>query len=79
MFELTDTVACSTSPVTDLAHLSLEAEHRRGRGRGALYDAINHGYLDTTRLQHLMAQDLIPLIPGPDGRDRIVLAVDVSN
>ncbi|QGU07171.1 Transposase DDE domain protein [Corynebacterium occultum] len=77
LFELTDTVACSTSPVTDLAHLSLEAEHRRGHG--ALYDAINHGYLDTTRLQHLMAQGPIPTITGPAGRDRIVLAVDVSN
>lgn len=75
LFELTDTVACSTATVTDLAHLSLEAKHRRG----ALHDAINYGYLDTTRLRHLLTQDSNPTITGPDGRDRIALAVDVSN
>lgn len=77
LFELTDAVACSTAPVTDLAHLSLEAEHRRGHG--ALYDAISCGHLDTTRCRRLLAQEPIPTIPGPDGRNRIVLAVDVSN
>lgn len=77
LFELTDAVACSTAPVTDLAHLSLEAEHHRGHG--ALYDAINCGHLDTTRLRHLLAHDRTPTITGPDGRIRIVLAVDVSN
>ncbi|GAB3595798.1 hypothetical protein CFAEC_05270 [Corynebacterium faecale] len=77
LFELTDTVACSTTPVTDLAHLSLEAKHHRGHG--ALYDAINCGHLDTTRLRHLLAHDSVPTITGPDGRDRMVMALYLSN
>lgn len=77
LFELADAVACSSIPVTDLARLSLEVEHQRGHG--ALYDAISCGYLDTTRLRRLMAQSPVPKVTGPDGRARIVLAVDVSN
>ena len=41
LFDLADAVSCAPSPVTDLARLSLEIEHRRGHG--ALYDALNFG------------------------------------
>lgn len=77
LFELTDAVACGSSPVTDLAHLSLEAEHQRGHG--GLYDGLNAGSIDSTRLRALLASTPVPTITGPDGRAGIVLAVDVSN
>lgn len=77
LFELTDAVACAGVPVTDLAHLSLEAEHRRGHG--ALYAALNAGSLDTDRLRSVITGAAVPSITGPDGVERIVLAVDVSN
>lgn len=77
LFELADAVACATGPVTDLAHLSLEAEHRRGHG--ALYDALNAGAVDADRLRALACAGPLPRIAGPDGAERIVLAVDVSN
>lgn len=60
-------------PVTSLAELTLTAEHRRGHG--AMYDAINHGWLEPRRLCRLPAST--PLPRAADGR--IVLAVDVSN
>lgn len=72
LFELTDALLCKQGKVMDLAHLSLEPEHHRGYG--ALYDAINHGALKS----HLGAIP-VPKMPGPGGRERIVLAVDVSN
>jgi hypothetical protein len=37
LFELTDAVLCSDSPVTSLVELTLTVEHRRGYG--AMYDA----------------------------------------
>lgn len=77
LFELTDAVLCTPGRVTDLARLSLEPVHRRGHG--ALYDALNAGRIDTEALGRLVAGLEIPKVPGPDGRDRIVLAVDVSN
>lgn len=77
LFELTDAVACAGSPVTDLARLCLEAEHQRGHG--ALYDGLNCGALDTGRLRALVCAGPLPKVLGPDGRERIVLAVDVSN
>jgi len=77
LFELTDAVACGSSPVTDLARLSLEAEHRRGHG--GLYDALNTGVIDTHQLQSVIARSPIPKITTFDGQQRIVLAVDVSN
>jgi hypothetical protein len=77
LFELTDAIACGTAPITDLAHLSLEAEHRRGHG--GLYDGLNAGVVDTGRLRALVCAGPLPKVPGPDGRERIVLAVDVSN
>ncbi|MBO0877563.1 MAG: transposase [Pseudonocardia sp.] len=77
LFELTDAVLCAPGRVTDLARLSLEPVHRRGHG--ALYDALNAGRIDTERLGGMIAGLAVPKISGPDGRDRIVLAVDVSN
>jgi len=77
LFELVDAMLCTPGRVTDLARLSLEPVHRRGHG--ALYDGINAGQIDTEKLGPLVAQAPIPTLPGPDGRDRIVLAVDVSN
>lgn len=77
LFELADAVACGGGRVTDLAHLSLDACHRRGHG--GLYDGINVGRVDTARLRRLITSGPIPVITGPDGRPRVVLAVDVSN
>lgn len=41
LFELTDALACSTSPVTDVARSSLEAEQHRGHG--GVYDGLTAG------------------------------------
>ncbi|MFI2207698.1 transposase [Streptomyces sp. NPDC020192] len=73
LFELTDAVLCSDGPVTSLVELTLTAEHRRGHG--AMYDAVNHGWLEPRRLRRLLAST--PLPRAADGR--IVLAMDVSN
>ncbi|MBL7622681.1 transposase [Frankia sp. AgB1.8] len=72
LFELTDAVLCADGPVRTLVGLSLAPEHRRGHG--ALYDAGNHGLLDTGRLRRDLAG--LPLPWSDDGR--IMLAVDVS-
>ena len=77
LFDLTDAVSCSTSSVSDLARLSLETEHQRGHG--GLYDGLNAGVIDTGRLRCLACSAALPKVPGPDGRERIVLGVDVSN
>lgn len=77
LFELTDAVSCGTSPVTDLARLSLEVEHHRGHG--GLYDALNAGVINTDQLRAVITGSPIPKITTPDGHTRIVLAVDVSN
>lgn len=77
LFELTDALLSAPGKVTDLARLSLEPEHHRGYG--ALYDAVNHGRIDLEELKIRLGEVPAPKIPGPNGRDRIVLAVDVSN
>lgn len=77
LFELTDAMLCTPGRVTDLARLSLEPVHRRGHG--ALYDGLNAGRIDTDELGRLVAQSPIPRMPGPDGRGRLVLAVDASS
>ena len=59
--------------MTSLVELTVTAEHRRGHG--AMYDAVNHGWLEPRRLRRLLAST--PLQRAADGR--IVLAVDVSN
>lgn len=70
LFELTDAVLCADGSVTSLVELTLRAEHRRGQG--AIYDAVNRGWLEPRRL---LAST--PLPRAADGR--IVLAADVSN
>ncbi len=77
LFELTDALLCARGKVTDLAYLSLEPEHHRGYG--ALYDAINHGEINHTALKERIGAVPVPKMTGPGGRERIVLAVDVSN
>ncbi|MFE8018350.1 transposase [Streptomyces antibioticus] len=64
---------CSDGPVKVLVELTLTAEHRRGHG--AMYDVVNHGWLEPRRLRRLLAST--PLPSAADGR--IVLAVDMSN
>jgi DDE superfamily endonuclease len=59
--------------VRTLAGLSLAPEHRRGHG--ALYDAVNHGRVNVTRLRRALAG--LPLPRAADGR--LMLAVDVSS
>ena len=43
--ELADAVLWAGGPVRSLAGLSLAGEHRRGHG--ALYDAVNHGRIES--------------------------------
>ncbi|MFI6951541.1 NF041680 family putative transposase [Streptomyces sp. NPDC050422] len=73
LFELTDAVLCADGPVRSLVELALEPEFRRGHG--ALYDAVNTGWVETVRLRALLATAPVP--KGEDGR--IVLAVDVTS
>jgi DDE superfamily endonuclease len=73
LFELADAVLCRQGRVLMLAELSLEPEHQRGHG--ALYDALNCGRVQITRLRWALAA--MPLPAWDDGRIR--LAVDVSN
>ena len=69
---LADAVLCADGPVRNLAGLSLAPEHRRGHG--ALYDAVSHGRIATSRLRRVLAG--LPLPRAADGR--LVLAADVS-
>jgi hypothetical protein len=73
LFELTDALLCSDGPVKTLVELCLAAEHRRGHG--AMYAALDAGWLEPTRLRRALAS--LPLPRAANGR--IVLAVDVSN
>jgi hypothetical protein len=72
LFELTDALLCTDGPVKTLVELALAPEHRRGHG--ALYDGINHGRIEVTRLRRALAGLALPR--ARDGR--IVLGVDVS-
>lgn len=76
LFELSDAVLCSPERVRDLARLSLVPVFQRGHG--ALYDGLNAGRVDIERLSRVVTGLGVPKITGPDGRERIVLAVDVS-
>ena len=71
--ELADAMLCAGGPVRSLAGLSLAAEHQRGHG--ALYDAVNHGRIDVTRLRRSLASLPLPRAAG----GRLMLAVDVSS
>ncbi|MBP5891015.1 transposase [Streptomyces sp. LBUM 1483] len=53
LFELTDAVLCADGPVNTLVELSLAVEHRRGHG--ALYAALDRGWLEPTRLRRTLA------------------------
>ncbi|MGW2247333.1 transposase [Streptomyces hirsutus] len=64
---------CADGPVKTLVELSLAVEHRRGHG--ALYAALDRGWLEPARLRRALAS--LPLPRAADGR--IVLAVDVSH
>ena len=71
--ELCDAALCKQDRVQMLAELSLEPGHRRGHG--ALYDALNCGKVQVSRLRWALAG--VPLPAWDDGRIR--LAVDVSD
>ena len=71
--ELCDAALCKQDRVHMLAELSLEPAHQRGHG--ALYDALNCGKVQVSRLRWALAG--VPLPAWDDGRIR--LAVDVSN
>jgi hypothetical protein len=71
LFELTDALLCTEGPVRTLVGLSLAPEHRRGHG--AMYDALNKGWIDVDRLRTDLAR-----LPLPRYCGRLVLAVDVS-
>ncbi len=58
-----------TAPVD----LTLVAEH--WRGHSAMYDALNSGNVDASRLRQVLAG--LPMPQAADGR--LVLAVNVSN
>ncbi|WP_457033226.1 NF041680 family putative transposase [Kitasatospora sp. P5_F3] len=73
LFELTDALLCTDGPVKALVDLALAPEHRRGHG--ALYDALNGGWIEADRLRTALAA--LPLPRTADGR--IVLAVDISS
>src|SRR5580658_417698 len=73
LFELCDAALCKQDRVHVLAGLSLEPGHQRGHG--ALYDALNCGEVQASRLRWALAG--VPLPAWGDGRIR--LAVDVSN
>src|SRR5271156_1630576 len=71
--ELCDAALCKQDRVHLLAELSLEPGHQRGHG--ALYDALNCGKVQASRLRWALAG--VPLRAWDEGRIR--LAVDVSN
>ena len=73
LFELCDAALCRQDRVHVLAELSLEPGHQRGHG--ALYDALNCGKVQVSRLRWALAGVRLPA--WDDGRIR--LAVDVSN
>jgi hypothetical protein len=72
LFELTDAVLCTDSPVKTLVELVPAPEHQRRHG--ALDDGTNHGGLDIGRLRRAITET--PLPRAADGR--LVLTVDVS-
>jgi hypothetical protein len=68
-----DAVLCADGPAKTPLGLSLAAEHRRGHG--ALYAAVDRGWLEPTRLRRTLAG--LPLPRAADGK--VERAVDVSN
>jgi hypothetical protein len=76
LFELADAIAASPTRISDIARLSVEPEQERGHG--PVYDGLAIGNINHDLLAQTLAATPIPTITGPDGRGRIVLAVDVS-
>lgn len=73
LFEIADALLCADGPVSSPIDVTLVAEHRRGHG--AMYEALNCGNVNASRLRRLLAA-----LPQPQAADgRLVLAVDVSN
>lgn len=73
LFKLTEALLCTDGPVMTLVELLPAAEHRRGHG--ALYAALDPGWMEPTRLRRTLAG-----LPRPRAADgRVVLAVDASN
>ncbi|GAA3352844.1 hypothetical protein GCM10017744_003570 [Streptomyces antimycoticus] len=64
---------CADGPVISPVDLTLVAEHRRGHG--AMYEALNRGNVDVSRLRQVLAG--LPIPQAADGR--LVLAVDISH
>ncbi|MGH3443714.1 MAG: NF041680 family putative transposase [Nitriliruptorales bacterium] len=54
LFELTDAVICSPTPVASVPHLSLDPTFRRSHG--SLYKALAHGSLDPDRLRQVLVE-----------------------
>ncbi|MFB7116136.1 transposase, partial [Streptomyces sp. NPDC056291] len=73
MNKATEAMLCADRPVKTLVELSLAAEHRRGHG--ALYAALDRGWLEPARLRRALAG--LPAAQG--GRRAVVLAADVSH
>ncbi|MFJ9843297.1 NF041680 family putative transposase [Kitasatospora sp. NPDC101155] len=73
LFELTDALLCTDGPVKTLVELCLAPEMRRGHG--AMYAALDKGWVQPARLRRALAS--LPLPRAADGR--IVLAADVTN
>lgn len=71
LFELCDAVLYADGPVKTLVART-DPEHRRGHG--ALYDALNRGRIEVSRLRATLAG--LPLPRATDGR--LVLGVDVA-
>ncbi|WP_407697884.1 transposase [Streptomyces kaniharaensis] len=70
---VTDAILCADGPVKTLVEFCLAIEPRRGHG--ALYAALDRGWLEPARVRRALAS--LPLPKAADGR--VVLAVDVSN
>src|SRR3954470_12138805 len=71
LFELTDALLCADGPVSSLVGLCPTPEHLRGHDAlyGALYDALNSGWVDADRLRRVLAGLALPRMFG----GRIVL------
>jgi hypothetical protein len=76
LFELTDALLCTDEPVKTLVELSLAAEHRCGHG--AMYAALDRGWLEPTRLRHTLATLPIPRRAAPTSDDRLSCHVSTA-
>lgn len=77
LFQLADAITCAHTRVSDIARLSLEPEQERGHG--SVYDGLNAVRINPDQSCKPLADTPIPTIGTPDGRQRTVLALGVSN